>query len=181
MKTYLNNTLHSFFRVSATTASTDIQSITETSKKSLITEPVEANCFVIKLSDTDRSLKPNTDYLQSRTNDSAPSASVIANKVSIDRKGHALARTDRELQAEIWTRTYLQAIGSPGVIHSINTGRNGRLILCNVREMNTCNEVHEDYFNDTTVYMNLDEKQSSIRCNRPPCTRKPWKWQRMNK
>ena len=46
--------------------------------------------------------------------------------------------------------------------------------------MNICNAVHEDYFNDATVYMNLLEKQFSVRCNRPPCTRKPWKWQRMS-
>jgi hypothetical protein len=38
--------------------------------------------------------------------------------------------------------------------------------------MNVCKELHEDYFNDSTVYINFEEKQFAIRCNRIPCNRK---------
>jgi hypothetical protein len=90
-----------------------------------------------------------------------------------------LAHTERESQAEGWTKTYLKEIGSSAVIHSINTGKSGRLIMCNVRNMNMCKNVHEDYFNDSTFYINFEEKQFSLRCNRIPCNKKSWVWQSM--
>ncbi len=51
--------------------------------------------------------------------------------------------------------------------------------MCNIRNMNTCKKLHEDYFNDTTIYINLDEKQFSERCTRISCKkndgyRNPW-------
>lgn len=87
--------------------------------------------------------------------------------------------SDEESYAEKWVREYLKSIDSPGRIHSINTGRNGRLILCNIRNMNTCKNVHEDYYNDSTIYMNIKEKQFSIRCNRMPCRNNRWIWNSM--
>ncbi len=90
-----------------------------------------------------------------------------------------LANTEYEICAEAWTKSYLKTIGSSGVIHSINTGKHAKFIMCNIRNMNTCKELHEDYFNDSTVYINLGERQFSIRCNRIPCNKKAWVWKPM--
>ncbi len=88
-----------------------------------------------------------------------------------------------------WTRNFctnldkiiykIKSIKSPGVIHSIRTGKHAKFIMCNIRNMNTCKKLHEDYFNDTTIYINLDEKQFSERCNRISCKKNdgygnPW-------
>ena len=86
---------------------------------------------------------------------------------------------DEESYVQKWVKEYLTNIESPGIIHSINTGRNGRLILCNIRNMNTCKNFHEDYYNDSTIYLNIKEKQFSIRCNRVPCKNKRWIWKDM--
>jgi hypothetical protein len=88
-------------------------------------------------------------------------------------------KTEHEIEGEIWTKLYLKSIGSSGVIHSIRTGKHAKFIMCNIRNMNICKKTHENYFYDSTVYMNLEEKQFSIRCNGTPCTRQPWLWQTM--
>jgi hypothetical protein len=80
--------------------------------------------------------------------------------------------TEHEISAQIWTKSHIKSIKSPGVIHSIRTGKHAKFIMCNIRNMNTCKELHEDYFNDTTIYINLDEKQFSERCNRISCNKK---------
>jgi len=86
---------------------------------------------------------------------------------------------ERKNEAEYWLKSYLKKIGSTGVIHSINIGKTQRLILCNVRNLNICKVDHEDYFNDSTFYINLAEKLFPIRCNRIPCNKKPWIWEPM--
>jgi hypothetical protein len=91
-----------------------------------------------------------------------------------------LANTEHEINGEVWTKSYLKSIGSAGVIHSIRTGKHAKFIMCNIRNMNICKELHEDYFNDSTVYTNLEEKQFSVRCNRIPCNKNPWVWQTMH-
>jgi hypothetical protein len=80
-----------------------------------------------------------------------------------------LARTEHEICAEVWTKSYLESIESPGVIHSVGTGKHAIFIMCNIRNMNTCKELQEDYFNHSTIYVNQDDKQFSVRCNRIPC------------
>ena len=86
---------------------------------------------------------------------------------------------DEQSYVEKWVKEYLTTIESPGTIHSINMGRNGRLVLCNIRNMNTCKNSHEDYYNDSTIYVNVQEKQFSIRCNRIPCRNNGWTWKDM--
>ena len=83
--------------------------------------------------------------------------------------------TQDQHYAKIWTKTYLSSIASNGVIHSINAGTNGRFIMCNIRNMSNCSARHEDYFNDSTVYINIKQKEFTVRCNRVPCNKKPWK------
>ena len=83
--------------------------------------------------------------------------------------------TQDQHYAKIWTKTYLSSIASNDVIHSINTGTNGRFIMCNIRNMSNCSAQHEDYFNDSTVYINIKQKEFTVRCNRVPCNKKPWK------
>jgi hypothetical protein len=61
-------------------------------------------------------------------------------------------------------------------IHSVRTRKHAKFIICYIRNMNACRELHEDYFNDSTIYVNLDEKQFSLRCNRIPCNKKRWVW-----
>ncbi len=83
-----------------------------------------------------------------------------------------LANTEYERSAESWTNSYLKSIKSSCLIHSIHTGKHDKFIMCNIRNMDICKQLHEDYFNDSTVYINLEEKQFSIRCNRIPCNKK---------
>jgi hypothetical protein len=87
--------------------------------------------------------------------------------------------TENEKLAEIWTKEYLKSIGSLGVIKSIRTGRHDKFIMCNLRNMNECHDVHDDYFNDSTVYINFLRNEYSLRCNRVPCNKKPWVWKPM--
>ncbi len=82
-----------------------------------------------------------------------------------------LARTEHEISAEVWAKLYIESIKSSGVIHSVRTGKHAKYIMCNIQNMNICKEVHEDYFNDSTIYVNLDEKQFSVRCNRISCNK----------
>ena len=96
-----------------------------------------------------------------------------------EKRPKILVDTEDQVYAEIWTKSYLQSIGSSGVIHSIRTGKHAKFIMCNIRDMNICKKFHEDYFYDSTIYMNLEEKQFSIRCNGTSCTRQPWLWQTM--
>jgi hypothetical protein len=90
-----------------------------------------------------------------------------------------LARTEHEISAEVWVKLYFESVKSSGVIHSVRTGKHAKFIMCNIRTMNICKEVHKDYFNDSTIYVNLDEKQFSVRCNRIPCNKKRWVWKPM--
>jgi len=75
------------------------------------------------------------------------------------------ANTEHDINAEVWTKSYLKSIGSAGVIHSICTCKHAKFITCNIRNMNICKELHEDYFNDSTVYTNLEKKQFSVPCH----------------
>jgi hypothetical protein len=83
-----------------------------------------------------------------------------------------LANTEYELSVEIWTKSYLKSIKSSSLIHSIHTGKHDKFIMCNIRNMNIRKELHENYFNNSTVYINFEEKQFSIHCNRIPCNKK---------
>ena len=69
-----------------------------------------------------------------------------------------LTNTEHEISAETWTKSYLKSIGSSSVVHSIRTGKHLKFIMYNIRNMDICKELHEDYFNDSTIYINLDEK-----------------------
>ncbi len=101
-------------------------------------------------------------------------------KKQLDKKEYRiLANTQHEIYAEVSTKSYLKSIGSSGVIHSFHTGKHAKFIMCNVRNMNICKESHENYFYDSTVYINLEEKQFSIRCNGTPCNKRSWVWQPM--
>jgi len=73
-----------------------------------------------------------------------------------------LARTEHEITAELWMKFYLNSIESPCIIHSVHTGKHSKFIMCNIRNIDTCKELHEDYLNDSTVYVNLDEKKLFI-------------------
>jgi len=90
-----------------------------------------------------------------------------------------LARTKHEIFGEVWEKSYLEAIESSGIIHSVRTGKQSKFIMCNVRNMNIYKEAHDDYFNDSTIYLNLDEKQFSVRCNRISCNKIFWVWKPM--
>ena len=90
-----------------------------------------------------------------------------------------LVNTEYEFCAEAWTKSYLKTIGSPEIIHSVRTGKHIKCIMCNIRNMNICKTLHDDYFNDSTIYINLDEEQFSVRCNRIPCNKNSWLWQPM--
>ena len=100
-------------------------------------------------------------------------------KLSNQEEHKTLANTEHEVCAEIWTKSFLKSTGSSGVIHSIHTGKHPKFIMCNIRYMNACEESHKDYFNDSTIYINLEEKQFSIRTNRIPYNKKTWVWQPM--
>ncbi len=90
-----------------------------------------------------------------------------------------LARTEYEISAEVWAKLYLESIKSTGVVHSVRTGKHAMFIMCNIRNMNICKEVHEDYFDDSTIYVNLDEKQFFVCSNRISCNKKLWVWKPM--
>jgi hypothetical protein len=91
----------------------------------------------------------------------------------------SLADSEDKMYVEAWTNSYLKSIGSSGRIHSINTGKHEKFIMCNIRNMDVCHDLHEDYFNDSTIYINLIEKLFSLRCNRIPCNKKSWVWKSM--
>lgn len=167
-------------RVSSAVSTENSASMRETLQSSLVTELSQSECFIIQPDSAYPQKKHGKVLVRKRANEHPSSDSVVNRKITPDQHSPISTTTDRQIEAERWTRTFLQKMGSSGVIHSTNTGRNGRLIICNVRNMGNCQEIHEDYFNDSTVYMNLVEKQFSVRCNRIPCTRKPWKWEGMN-
>ena len=98
----------------------------------------------------------------------------LKRKRSNQNKHKIIALNEHEIYAEVWTNSYLQSIGSSGRIHSINKGKHAKFITCNIRNMNICTEPHEDYFNDSTVDLNFDEKYFSVRCNYNPCNKKSW-------
>ena len=58
--------------------------------------------------------------------------------------------------------------------------KHAKFIMCNIRDMNICKKFHEDYFDDSTIYMNLEENQFSICCDAISGTRQPWLWQTMS-
>ena len=151
----------------------------QTFQRSLITEPPEDNSYYISSDNFYEWLelvgfniaKDRKRYIENEID--------ARKKPTTEDTKNILARTDRESKAEQWTRNYLKNIESTGIIHSINTGKHGKLILCNIRNMNVCKNSHEDYFNDSTIYINVEEKQFSIRCNRIPCKKKRWIWESM--
>ncbi|CAF2819120.1 unnamed protein product [Rotaria sp. Silwood2] len=98
-------------------------------QRSLITEPSGDNSYYIDIDDLYKWAKSvgfnvrkeKKQYIENQLN---------TNKKHITgyKKG-ILARSDHELRAELWTKTYLKTIGSSGVIHSVNTGKYGKLVL----------------------------------------------------
>jgi hypothetical protein len=156
-----------------------IESIKETLQRSLITEPGKNNCYYVENSEVWKWVQLIGFNLKKKTREYDEDEQNTKKK-HIDHNEHKiLAKSEPEVRAEVWTKLYLKSIKSSGVIHSIHTGKHVNFIMCNIRNMNMCKELHEDYFNDSTIYINLKEKQFSVRCNRIPCNKKAWVWQLM--
>ncbi|CAF4308867.1 unnamed protein product [Rotaria magnacalcarata] len=154
--------------------STDV--LSESLQKSLITQPGSDSCFYIDHHSLRRWMK--FDRNNTNINDvKCIELKDIENKNAPDIKKNTImynVKNGDELYAQTWTESYLTSIGSHGVVHSINTGKNGRFIMCNIRNMNTCTTEHTDYFNDSTVFINIKQKEFAVRCNRIPCNKKSW-------
>ncbi|CAF1008747.1 unnamed protein product [Rotaria sordida] len=149
----------------------------ETLQKSLVTEPAGNNSHYVDVNGIWKWAKLiGIDMKKEREQSSEDKQDVQKKHLSLN-EHKILARSEHEIYAEVWTKTYLNSIGSSGVIHSIKTGKHARLIMCNIRNMNTCKELHEDYINDSTIYVNLKERLFSVRCNHIPCNKRPWVWQ----
>jgi hypothetical protein len=58
------------------------------------------------------------------------------------------------------TKGYLKSIGSFGIVHSIDTEKYARFIMCNIRIMNECHDMHEDYFKISNIYINFSDNSS---------------------
>ncbi|CAF1386922.1 unnamed protein product [Rotaria magnacalcarata] len=160
--------------------STDV--LSESLQKSLITQPGSDSCFYIDHHSLRRWMK--FDRNNTNINDvKCIELKDIENKNAPDIKKNTImynVKNGDELYAQTWTESYLTSIGSHGVVHSINTVKNGRFIMCNIRNMNTCTTEHTDYFNDSTVFINIKQKEFAVRCNRIPCNKKSWIWHSMN-
>jgi hypothetical protein len=157
----------------------DTDSIKETLQKSLITESAGVDTYYIEINQIWKWAK-TIGYNMTKKRKEFDKDEDDKRKNSFNSNEYKmLANTEYELSAEIWTKSYLKSIKSSGLIHSIHTGKHDQFIMCNIRNMNICKELHEDYFNDSTVYVNFKEKQFSIRCNRIPFNKKNWVWKPM--
>lgn len=151
-------------------------------RKSLITEPSSVECFYVNAECLNRWQKLHV-YQDRRivleSSEFKYTEKQLGNYTMKNNVSNNAEDTDK-VYAKMWSQSYLYSIGSSGVIHSVKRGRNDKFIMCNIRNMNTCTAQHEDYFNDSTIYINIKEKEFSVRCNRKPCNKKAWIWHRMN-
>jgi hypothetical protein len=162
-----------------TDADLNINSLKHVLQRSLITEYIENNTHIVdidKISNWTKSIGFNVtnkrEHYLVNNND--------RKRKCLDQKKYkVLATTEYEICAKLWTKLYLKAIESSGIIHSVRTGKHAKFIMCNIRNMNICKTLHDDYFNDSTIYINLEEKQFSVRYNRSPCNKNSWLWQSM--
>ena len=150
-----------------------------TLQRSLITEPAGSNSYYVESNEIWKWVKYIGFSIKKERDHLIEDQQNLKKKRLNQSKHKIIALYEHEIYAEVWTKSYLQSIGSSGRIHSINTGKHAKFIMCNIRNMNICTEPHEDYFNDSTVYLNLDEKYFSVRCNHNPCNKKSWVWQPM--
>lgn len=158
---------------------TNVDSTQETLRRSLVTEPVKVDPYYIEINQIRQWAKSIGLNVKKRREQWVEDANGETKKWLGEERPKILANSDHEICAAIWTKTYLASIESSAVIHSIRTGKHAKFIMCNIRDMNFCQESHEDYFHDSTVYINLEEKQFSVRCNGTSCTREPWLWKNM--
>jgi hypothetical protein len=148
--------------------------IKETLQRSLISEPVNSNSSYVQINEIWKWAE-FIGFNKKKERDLCVEGKQNKKKKPLSQHEHqSLSRTEHESSVEVWTKSYLKSIGSSGVIHSIKTGKHVGFIMCNIRDMNICRESHEDYFNDDTVYVNLKEKQFSVRCNHIPCNKRSW-------
>ena len=156
-----------------------VDSTQETLRRSLVTEPTKTDPYYIEINEIWKWTKSIGFNVMKRREQCVEDAHGKRKKEFDEKQPKILVETEHQVYAKIWTKSYLQSIGSSGVIHSIRTGKHAKFIMCNIRNMNICKKFHEDYFYDSTIYMNLEENQFSIRCNGTSCTRQPWLWQTM--
>ncbi|CAF5035062.1 unnamed protein product [Rotaria sp. Silwood1] len=177
---FTENSHNTVFKASNSNEEIAYDSIKKTLQRSLVTKQASANCDYIDINDINKWLILAQIHMLENVVECIELEQDIR-KYSIDMKKEMFPnRSKDELYAEMWTKSYLNSIGSKGIIHSVNTGKNGRFIMCNIRNMDTCTVMHEDYFNDSTVYNNLKEKEYTLRCNRIPCNKNAWIWHSMN-
>lgn len=158
---------------------TSVDSTRETLRRSLVTEPVKTDPYYIEINEIWKWTKSIGFNVTKRREQCVEDTNGKRKKEFDEKRPKTLVHTEHQVYAEIWTKSYLQSIGSSGVIHSIRTGKHAKFIMCNIRDMNICKKYHKDYFYDSTIYMNLEENQFSIRCNGTSCTRQQWLWQIM--
>ena len=153
---------------------TSVDSTQETLRRSLVTEPVKTDPYHVEINEIWKWTKSIGFNVTKRNEQCVEDRNGKRKKKLHEKRPKILVDTEDQVYAEIWTKSYLQSIGSSGVIHSIRTGKQAKFIMCNIRGMNICKKFHEDYFYASTIYMNLEEKQFSIRCKETSCTRQPW-------
>jgi hypothetical protein len=153
---------------------TSVDSTQLTLQRSLVTEPVKTDTYYIEINQIWKWAKSIGLNVTKRREQCVEDTNGKRTKQFDEKRPKILADTDHKICAEIWTKLYLQSIGSSGVVHSVRTGKHPKFIMCNIRDMNICKKSHEDYFYDSTIYVNLEEKQFSVRCNGTSCTRQPW-------
>ena len=158
---------------------TSVDSTQETLRRSLVTVSVKTDPYYVEINEIWKWTKSIGFNVTKRKEQCVEDRNGNRKKELDEKRPKILVDTEDQVYAEIWTKSYLQSIGSSGVIHSIRTGKHAKFIMCNIRDMNICKKFHGDYFYDSTIYMNLEEKQFSIRCNGTSCTRQPWLWQTM--